>query len=97
MKAQTERLSDRAEMSFREMYKAVLRRAVEKGEVRRDIDLDAAALFIDNAVVMLQFSLTSRYYQLRMEHYLGAKSGDDYERLVRSNVDFICRGLGVDF
>jgi hypothetical protein len=32
-----------------------------------------------------------------MEHYLGAKSGDDYERLVRSNVDFICRGLGVDF
>jgi TetR/AcrR family transcriptional regulator len=97
MKAQTERLSDRAEMSFREMYKAVLRRAVEKGEVRRDIDLDAAALFIDNAVIMLQFSLTSRYYQLRMEHYLGAKSGDDYERLVRSNVDFICRGLGVDF
>ena len=45
------------------MYKAVLRRAVEKGEVRRDIDLDAAALFIDNAVIMLQFSLTSRYYQ----------------------------------
>ncbi len=97
MKAQTERLSDRAEMSFREMYKALLRRAVERGEVRKEIDLNAAALFIDNAVVMLQFSLTSRYYQLRMEHYLGEKCGDDYERLVRSNVDFICRGLGVEF
>ncbi len=96
MKVQTERLSDRAEISFRSMYKELLKRAVKKGEVRKDIDLDMAALFIDNAVVMLQFSLTSRYYQMRMAHYLGDDAEKDHDRLVRANVDFICCGLGID-
>lgn len=96
MKVQTERLSDRAEISFRSMYKELLKRAVDRGEVRPDIDLDMAALFIDNAVVMLQFSLTSRYYQMRMSHYLGEGAEHDHDRLVRANVDFICRGLGID-
>jgi len=95
MKVQTERLSDQAEMSFRSMYKTVLKRAVERGEVREDIDLDMAALYIDNAVVMLQLALTSRYYHLKMKHYLGDEADGDRERLVRANVDFICRGLGV--
>jgi TetR/AcrR family transcriptional regulator len=95
MKGQTERLSEEAEIDFLDMYKRILKSALQRGEIRPDIDIDSAAFLIDNIVIMLQFSLTSRYYQHRMENYLGEEASADRERLVRKTLDFICRGLGI--
>ncbi|NLZ66601.1 MAG: TetR/AcrR family transcriptional regulator [Clostridiaceae bacterium] len=95
MKSQTERLSEEAEVDFLDMYKRVLKSALQRGEIRADIDIDAAAFFIDNITVMLQFSLTSRYYQHRMENYLGEKAAADREHIIQRTLDFVCRGLGI--
>lgn len=67
----SERLTERIEISFHSFYQTILKRALDKGEIPPGTDLAQAAYFIDNQVMMLQFSLSTKYYAQRLKKYLG--------------------------
>lgn len=91
----SEQLSKEMEISFRSAYVKLLENAMEKNELRSDIDLEMASYFIDNTAVMLQFSQTSKYYQNRLRHYLGLTAEEEIpdERIVNALVNSVCDGL----
>ncbi|MGI5854015.1 MAG: TetR/AcrR family transcriptional regulator [Bacillota bacterium] len=78
----SERLSDSVETNYANVYKELLTRAKEKGEVRADLDVPMAAFFLDNLVVMLQLSVASSYYRSRIKLYLGEDGAQDREQLI---------------
>lgn len=67
----SERLTERIEISFHGFYETILKRAQDKGEIPPETDIAQAAYFIDNQVMMLQLSLSTRYYAQRLKKYLG--------------------------
>lgn len=90
---QSDRLSERMEISFQEFYHQIMTAAQAKGEIRADADLDSAAFLIDNLVVMLQHSFSLSYYRKRLEKYLGAEKSLDNEALVQTMINFVRTGL----
>lgn len=70
------RLSEKMEIDFREFYTSLLASAMEKGEIRSDLDLGFAAKVLDDLVVSLQFSYSVSYYEARMRQYVGEACGE---------------------
>jgi AcrR family transcriptional regulator len=65
------RLSNKIESISSSFYIELLKKAKEEGVVAKDLDLPAAAFFIDNLIVMYQFSFSVDYYKERMKIFLG--------------------------
>jgi AcrR family transcriptional regulator len=74
------------------VYSALLAEARALGAVRPDLDEDYAAFCVDSLFVMLQFSFSTDYHQLRKSIYLGPKDGDD-EALIARVLQFLRYGL----
>jgi AcrR family transcriptional regulator len=89
----SERLTENVETSYVHVYKELLERAKAKGEVRPDLDVPLAAFFLDNVVVMLQFSLASSYYQSRIKLYLGDDYALDRERIIAGLLQLLKRSF----
>lgn len=89
----SERLSDNVETDYVNVYKELLARAKEKGEVRSDLDVPMAAFFLDNLVVMLQLSIASSYYRSRIKLYLGEAGAQDRETLIAGLLALIKRSF----
>lgn len=89
----SERLSEKVETSYADVYRELLKRAIEKGEVRPDLDIPTAAFFLDNIVVMLQFSIASSYYRSRMKLYLGKAYNQNHDQLVANLLHLIRKAL----
>jgi len=75
------------------VYKKLLAAAKAKGEVRADLDVDMAAFFLDNIVVMLQFSLASSYYRSRIKLYLGEDYAQDRKRIIAGLMRIVKRSF----
>lgn len=59
------------------LYTGIVRRAQENGSVRRDLDPSLFAFFMDNLLMMMQFSYCCPYYQERFKLYGGENVLDD--------------------
>mgnify|MGYP000920860781 FL=1 len=90
----SERLTENVETSYVHVYKKLLTGAKAKGEVRADLDVPMAAFFLDNIVVMIQFSLASSYYQSRIKLYLGEDYARDRERMIAGVMRIVKRSFG---
>ena len=77
-----DRLSNKIETVTVQLYREALGRAKAKGEIASDTDQDAAALFIDNLMVMYQFSFSADYYKDRMRIFIGEKTAEDLEKAI---------------
>ncbi len=90
-----ERLSGSLEAVTVELYRKALAAAVAKGEIRRGVDLGAAAFCLDNLIVLFQFSFASDYYRDRLRLFLGLGEGEALaeEALIESILDFARRAL----
>lgn len=89
----SERLTENVETSYVHVYKKLLAAAKAKGEVRPDLDVDMAAFFLDNIVVMLQFSLASSYYRSRIKLYLGDDYARDRKRIIAGLTKIVKRSF----
>jgi AcrR family transcriptional regulator len=86
------RLSTQAEKLSVDYYQRMLRRAVERNELRQDLDIPLAAYLIDNNVLLLQLACSSGYHQYRMQHFL-AERAEDKQQLAGQLCDIIMRSL----
>lgn len=89
----SERLTENVETSYVHVYKKLLASAKDKGEVRADLDVPMAAFFLDNIVVMLQFSLASSYYRSRIKLYLGEDYAQDRKRIIAGLMRIVKRSF----
>ncbi|MFH1135689.1 MAG: TetR/AcrR family transcriptional regulator [Pseudomonadota bacterium] len=65
-----EDLAPDAEKYFADHFKALIKKGVRAGLVRRDLDPALAAFVINSLYVACLASLVNRYFQIRMEEYL---------------------------
>ncbi|MDD4659000.1 MAG: TetR/AcrR family transcriptional regulator [Eubacteriales bacterium] len=89
----SERLTENVETSYVHVYKKLLASAKAKEEVRADLDVPMAAFFLDNIVVMLQFSLASSYYRSRIKLYLGEDYAQDRKRIIAGLMRIVKRSF----
>lgn len=71
------KLSSRIEGSSSKLYVSFLEDGVRAGLVREDMDPKFFALLFDDILMMINFSLSSKYYEERMRLYLGHDPSDD--------------------
>ena len=70
------KLSSRIEGSSSKLYVSFLEDGVRAGLVREDMDPKFFALLFDDILMMVNFSLSSKYYEERMRLYLGHDPSD---------------------
>ena len=75
-------------------YKALIGKAREEGTVRQDLDPAYFALFFDDLLMMLHFTYGCRYYEERMNLYLGEDRDD--EKMVQQLLLFIGSAFGIE-
>jgi len=67
-------------------YKASIRRGIDEGFIRHDIDVDMSAFLINSMYVMMIISIVSRHYRIRLGEYLGL-ADDRVEDGIKSKID----------
>ncbi len=70
------RLSNKLETITISLYRDLLKKAKSEGVISRALDEGTAAFFIDNLIVMYQFSCSVDYYRERMKIFLGKEVFD---------------------
>lgn len=80
------KLSRQIEEITYELYINILQKAKDSGTIDKGVDIQLAAFFIDNLVVMLQFSLATDYYKERMKIFLGPEALNEDERIIQGMV-----------
>lgn len=70
-------------------YSSFIAQAVERGEIRADIDSRYFAFMFDDLLTMLQFSYCCDYYRERLRIYCGDNVFDDDEKMVREMIKFL--------
>jgi len=85
----SKKLSRQIEEITYELYIDIIDNAKKVGTVDKGVDSRLAAFFIDNLVIMLQFSFSSDYYKERMKIFLGIDSSNDYERIIKGMISLL--------
>lgn len=71
-------------------YVTAITKALEKGDVRQDLDPRLFAFFLDNLLTTLQFSYTCDYYRERFEIYTGVNVDEmNDEQIITQLLKFI--------
>lgn len=78
-----------------ELYRKVIEAGKARGEIRADVETNAAAFVLDNVLLLFQFSFASDYYRDRLRIFLGLEDGQeiDSERLIVQIRDFALRAF----
>lgn len=76
-----------------ELYIDILKRAKKEGTISLDIDERLASFYIDNLLVMFQFSFTSDYYKERMRIFIGDEGIEDEEKTIKCMIEFVRKAL----
>jgi TetR/AcrR family transcriptional regulator len=69
-------LSSEVERATAQRLRHMLRAGIERGEVRSDLDVDAAAFTINSLYIMVLASLVSLHYELRFREYFSEETED---------------------
>lgn len=86
-------VSRRIESIGVDAYLRLLNAARARGEIRDDIDLRMAAYFLDNIVLLVQFSHASEYYRQRLLVFLGVDEVPDADDLVTRLTTLMLAGI----
>lgn len=70
-------------------YSEFIAKAMEDGDIRKDIDPKLFAFFFDNLLTMLQFSYCSDYYKERLKVFCGEDIMEDDEKVVSELLKFL--------
>jgi AcrR family transcriptional regulator len=76
------KLSGKMETISARLYKSMLVEAQHEGLVDSETDPDVSAFFLDNLILLLQYSYTSEYFKERMKIFVGPDALEDDEKIV---------------
>lgn len=71
------------------LYTSYIKEAQEAGIIRKDINPNYFAFFLDNLFIQLQFSYACEYYKERMKIFIGEEVFEDDELVVEQLMKFI--------
>ncbi len=86
-------LTAKVERDFISFYKSLIKRGIDNGEVRSSIDIDYAAIYLDNIIVMHELSVANTYHQERLIQYVGEEKAQNKDELIDAMIDMIKRSL----
>jgi TetR/AcrR family transcriptional regulator len=85
-----ERFADRLTLAVEkhtaDYYKTVIRRGIDDGFIRPDLDVDMSAFLINSMYVMMIISIVSRHYRIRLGEYLNLADGE-IEEEIQAKID----------
>lgn len=87
------RLSNKLETITAQLYRDAFKRAKKEGKIGKDVSEETAAFFIDNLLMMYQFSFSADYYKERMRIFLGEANLADVEGVEKAIMRFIRKAL----
>jgi AcrR family transcriptional regulator len=88
------RLSYRLETITASLYQRSIAASKAAGTIRQELDAGALAFYLDNLLIVFQFSFASDYYRDRMRIFAGdSVDADDGEGLIASLVDLVRRSV----
>ena len=87
------KLSGRIESVAAERYRQMVAEAKSRGEIDPGVSDGVAAFCLDNLFLVVQFSFGSAYYRERLGLFLGSKTADDAEAVIRGVIGFIRQAL----
>ena len=87
------KLSKQMESITAKFYYESLKAAKQKGIVRYDLDERLASFYLDNLIIMFQFSFTSDYYKERMKIFLGTDVIEDEDKIIKGLMDFVKKAV----
>jgi len=87
------KLSGRIESVAAERYRQMVAEAKSHGEIDPGVSDGVAAFCLDNLFLVVQFSFGSAYYRERLGLFLGSKTADDAEAVIRGVIGFIRQAL----
>ncbi len=93
--ALAQRLSHEVESISSDAYVKLLQKGQERGEVRKDVDPQLGAFFLDNLFMSLQFSYVNGYYIQRFKTYAGERILEQDARVAQEMLRFIQSALLV--
>lgn len=86
-------LSKKMETIAAEYFRALLAEGMEEGLVDKSLDKHITAFCIDNLIITLQYSYTSRYFSERMKIFAGADALDDDDKIIEGIMTFVRKAL----
>lgn len=89
----SDKLSIQMETITADFYMDILERAQKEGMINPDIDKRLVSFYIDNLLVMFQYSFTSNYYKERMKVFIGDKGLENEGRIIEEMMKFIRKAL----
>lgn len=87
-----EKLTLKVEKHTADYYKAAIKRGIDDGVIRPNIDVNMASFLINNMYVIMMISLVSRHYRIRLCEYLEIDDKDveaDFPGRIEQFVDII--------
>lgn len=85
------RLNEKMEIDFQQFYLLLLNRALDRAEIRPDVDIGFASKMLDDCVVSLQLAFSVSYHEARLHQYVGPDVEE--AEMIASTVDLIYRYL----
>lgn len=86
MEGFAEKLTLAVEKHTADYYKTSIRRGIDEGFIRPDLDVDMAAFLINSMYVMMMVSIVSRHYRIRIGEYLNL-TDDRIEQGIKAKID----------
>lgn len=71
------------------LYADIIKNAQDNGKLRKDIEPDYFAFFLDNLFIMLQFSYSCEYYKERLKMFIDEDVFDNDDLLAEELLKFI--------
>ncbi len=91
----SEKLSWKMESTTAKLYQNVIKKSKQKGLLGSNIDEKLISFYLDNLIIMFQFSFTSDYYKERMKIFIGQEAVSDSETIIKGLLDFVRKALSA--
>lgn len=82
-------MADRIEGLTSKLYTEIVDKAQKNGGIRKDLSPSMLAMFMDNLLMMIQFSYCCPYYRERYKLYRGADIIEEDEEVSRQLLSFL--------
>ena len=79
-------LSKKVEKKTSDFLKSLIKKGIEEGHFRPDIDINTAAFMINSLYIMFMVAMVSRHYQIRFKEYMNISRDEEISWFVEDKI-----------